>query len=429
VADEAQLALADLEEERLLEKLFAREGLENRDPWVRQRVAEAFGRVGTRVDGLALARAIDPRDADTAAMLLWSIERRARAERLAADPERVARELRGCWKRNVDPRVRAALLSCWAAVDPSGARPLVEEGLADTDAGVRCSALEAWLELEGADGAGGTGRLAASVADPSPVVRCMALEGLERFPNRDGLHLLVGRLTEEERSALRWRALGALQRLTGYRHRLDPRPWRELLATLPEDWTPVAGAPAVEAGNQSIAFAGLPLLSDHVAFLVDFSGSLWRELEDGRSRKQVVDLALRKALESLPPSTRFNVIPFTRQPHPWSEGLVEASRSRVRKAIADFDECHERGPGNFFEAALLALADPELDTVVVLTDGVPTGGRRASLELIVELLVLECRYRRVAFDSILVDAPPFVARAWSALAERTGGRSIRLQME
>jgi hypothetical protein len=63
-----------------------------------------------------------------------------------------------------------------------------------------------------------------------------------------------------------------------------------------------------------------------------------------------------------------------------------------------------------------------------LTDGVPTGGEHWNLELMVELLVERNRFRKVAFDSILVDCPNGRRKAWADLALRTGGRSIAAEL-
>ena len=182
-------------------------------------------------------------------------------------------------------------------------------------------------------------------------------------------------------------------------------------------------------GGHTVALAGLPILSDHVAFLIDFSGSLWRVNDAGRSRKQIVDEKMRAMLESLPASTRFNVIPYTAEPHAWREELVPASPTNVERAARDFEACQKRGKGNFYAAALLALRDPQVDTIVALTDGVPTGGHRFQLDLLFEALLEENRTRCVFFDAIVVDAPGGVQRKWSAFCSQTGGRAIEIELE
>jgi len=173
----------------------------------------------------------------------------------------------------------------------------------------------------------------------------------------------------------------------------------------------------------------MSLISDRVCFLVDFSGSTWQTKVGERTRKEILDEKLRAALEALPSGTRFNVMPYTNDPIPWEKQLVASEKGSVRRALDFFERCHQSGRGNFYDAALLALEDPDVDTLVVLTDGVPTGGHRWNLELMVELLVERDRYRKVAFDSVLVDAPKSKQRLWAELARRTGGRSTATDLK
>ena len=182
-------------------------------------------------------------------------------------------------------------------------------------------------------------------------------------------------------------------------------------------------------GDTRVALAGLNVVSDRVCFLIDLSGSVWQTKVGDKTRKELLDERLRAALGALPETTRFNVIPYTNDPIPWEKQLVPATKANVARATAEFEHCHQSGRGNFYDAAQLALCDPELDTLVALTDGVPTGGHRWNLDLMIELLVAQNRFRHVAFDSVLVDAPKSRAKQWATLAERTGGRSVVAELK
>ena len=67
------------------------------------------------------------------------------------------------------------------------------------------------------------------------------------------------------------------------------------------------------------------------------------------------------------------------------------------------------------------LLDPEIDTLCVLTDGAPTGGRRWHLEMMMQLLLAETRFRPVTFDVVLVDASRAAERRWDVLCVGSGG--------
>ena len=176
--------------------------------------------------------------------------------------------------------------------------------------------------------------------------------------------------------------------------------------------------------SAQVSFVGLPLLSPHICFAIDFSGSMWSPMPDGRLPKELVDARLRATLEGLTQATEFNIVPFTNEILPWRPKLVPANPANVRTAIADFEKCQARGRGNFFDAAVFALADPEVETLLTLTDGVPTGGFHSNLDLVIALLLERNRFRRVAFDTVLVDSSAQAERRWRMLAEFSGGRLV-----
>lgn len=424
VADEARVRLAASREPFLVRELLGEAGLESDDEWVRVRAAETLGRTAGEVDATLLARAIDVRDTLTAGALASAIERRARAG-LVEDRARAWRELESSLGRRMEPAVRCRMLSALALLAPDETLPTIERALTDDEAGVRCAALEALADVVGLVS---LDRVREMAVDEAPGVRATAIDLFERFGSRMSILALADRLEQEQRPALRWRAIAALQRITGHKEALDPAGWRALVSSLPDYWRPERGS-AAPPGTGVSGLAGMPILSDRIAFLVDFSGSTWREDEDGRSRKAILEVKLRAALGTLPDTTRFNVVPYTLVPHPWKERLVPATRPNVEQAAKFFEGCNQRGSGNFYDAALAALADPEVDTILVLTDGVPTGGHRYQLDLLFEALLEENRYRRVVFDSILVDAPKGLQKKWLEFAERTGGRSLAVELE
>lgn len=441
VADEAQWQLAGLRDPAPWRTLLRRGGLRHEDPLVRLRAAEAVGRSagpgGAGLDGLELLGFVDRREPELAETLLWSVERLAEAGRLTGDRERLARELGRLVERRGESRVRAQALMALVALEPTALAPRLEGLARDREHRVRVALLEALgRRFEDTEQLGTAAQAAARgvaerlTRDEHPAVRLAALEAVAARGDREALEVLVDRLEVEPRFRLRVACMEHLQRLSGRRSKLDPRPWRLWIQGLPETWRPGPGAGAVAATDPggTASFAGLPVLSDRVCFLVDFSGSLWFEREGRPARKGKVDEVLREALPRLPEGARFNVVPYTGTPHPWREELVPAREREVRSALEDFEACRERGSGNVFDAVRLALRDPEVDRLVILTDGAPTGGSRWKLELLVPLLAQATRFDRVAIDSVVVDARPALLRHWAGLAESTGGRSLGVDL-
>jgi HEAT repeat protein len=425
VADEAQFVLAGLDEERALGKLFGEAGLGSKDALVRSRAAEVLGRMQRELDGDGLLRETARRDPSMSEMLLWSVERLAAGGRLGGDRAKCARGLVKLVKGGGDVRVRAQALCALAAVDDESLLPLLSRLLGEKEHELRCAALEAGTRI---DPAGALERGARLAADEHPSVRLAALEALASAGVKRSLELLVERLEVEPRFRLQAACVEHLQTLSARKHKLDPRPWRLWISGLPEDWTVAdRAAPTGEVGGTA-SLAGLPILSDRIAFLIDFSGSLWYEREGRPPRKTRVDELMRAALPHLQDGTEFNVIPYTAVPHPWREALVPATEKNVRAALADFEACTEKGSGNVFDAVLLALADRGTDRIVILTDGAPTGGARWKLDLMMPLLQQAARFDRVTYDAIVVDAKPGLRKRWFALAAATGGRAISIDL-
>jgi hypothetical protein len=65
---------------------------------------------------------------------------------------------------------------------------------------------------------------------------------------------------------------------------------------------------------------------------------------------------------------------------------------------------------------------------VVLTDGYPTGGRHADMELVAPLFGHANRYRKVRLDAVLVDANYRGSAQWSELARSTGGTCLEVAL-
>lgn len=430
VADEAQLRAADARDPRLVADLLGPTGLRSREAGVSARAAEALGRLPDPLDARTLARALAlslaGADAETARMLAWSAERLGAARRLAGDVEALARALEDFAAGRAAPEARGAALLALRYVDTAAAEARTLEAASAREPALRCAAALAardWSEMAAT-------RLGVQLAgDEDAGVRAGAIELLARTTGRDAALALVDRLEREPRERLRWRIVSHLRALSGADHGFDAEAWRTWarqregsVSTGPER----AGGPV---GDTGVALAGLSLVSDRAAFLIDLSGSMWGSKVAGKTRKEIVDGQLAKALLALPRTAHFNVIPYTSEPFPWEPKLVPAESGQVLRAIKAFERCNRSGRGNVWSAIEVALADPTVDAVVVLTDGVPTGGPHGDFGLMVALLLERNRFRNVAFDSILVDAPRGRIAAWADLAAQSGGRSTTAELE
>ncbi|MAF64388.1 MAG: hypothetical protein CMJ84_01840 [Planctomycetes bacterium] len=421
VADEAQIRLEGIRERRDLEELFGKRGLKARKGIAAERAAEAIGRIPLKFEEQRLGRLLGHRDPAVRAAFLWSLERLAEAGRIEFEGEGdLGKALAKLCSKDKDPHVRACALTALAAISGPKAGTVAPRLLLDDDAAVRCAVASIWtyVPTEAVNG----DVLGLLALDPSAAVRLQVAEEYGRMASSRGARGLARMLEREEQLRVSWRIVEHLQGLSGLKYGLDGRPWRDWAASLEGDWEPAEEGEERTYEDMTSAFAGMQVLSGRLAVLIDMSGSMWEEVDGGRTRKQAADAEVRRLLESLPGETLFNLIPYSATPKPWEDELVLASPRNVKKAVEAFEGSTLRGTGNFWDAYWKALEDPLVDTVMVLTDGAPTGGERWNLSLMKSLLPQRNRYRKVVLDAILFDSNGFLESQWTQMCAATGGR-------
>ncbi len=322
---------------------------------------------------------------------------------------------------------RAAALQALLALAPELAEPFIRPWSQGGQRELCCSALMAAVELEQP---GVSALLRGAARHPDWAVRLRAIQLAEGVGGPWVLELLLERLRVERRTALRHALVGALQALTGLWHRDHPDAWEAAVRALPPGWTgpPPAGEAASRAARRdSVASIGrLEPKSDHLAILIDFSGSLWFRDASGRSKKEQLDPQVSGLLSRLSVGTRFLLVPYTSEAHPFEPRPVEATRRNVLRAQRFFKGAQMKGSGDLFGALTLALEAPAIDRVVLLTDGAPSGGERWDVGLMIELLKERLRFRPALLDFVLVESSAKLERLWGGLATGSGGRMIAL---
>ena len=430
VADEAQLRLPGLVGADLLDLVRRRKGLSSGPQLLRLRWAELLGRATEPQGAGRLGKLLSTRGEGELRLLLWSVERLARRDLIAGERGPLVERVLRLARRGRGPGVRAAALQALVPLAPERALPLIPAWLGGEVRELSCSALMAAMELGLPDR---LRLLGAGLAHDDWGVRLRAIELARGAGSPEVLGLLVARLRHEPRAALRAAVVVTLQRLTGLRYRDHADAWEAALRARPPALRAPSGAPPSSASRGSetprgtVAKLGrLDPLSDRLAILVDFSGSLWFKNAEGRSKKERLDPQVTRLISGLRPEVRFMLMPYTREPHPFERRLVEATPRNVRRAQRFFETARMTGSGDLYEALSLALDAPDVDRVMLLTDGAPSGGERWDIELMVAHLRERLRFRPALLDFILVDSSPKLEREWGGLADSTGGRLICL---
>lgn len=434
VADEAETQLAALRDEKLWKELFGKRGLGSAQEWVAIHAAGVVGRAEADLDAGAIADAVGAREPEVRRRLYASIDARARAGRFekGAATKKLAAALAAQRKREKDTE-----LAAWSLVAQS-ALPEPEIAKIDFKAMLGGDAPQQIVLVVLGDSPAMRDDLLLSAAAPTLAIsahRATRFEVVDMFTRQGDANAareLVAMIEREPTTRLAWRIADTLERWSGRPNGLKVDAWKQWISTIDDAWrapeAPKTG-PEPRANPEATAqFVGMPVTSGALAILVDFSGSLWMQRDDGKTPKELVDVELRKALTGLKPDTLFNVIPYNDAPLPWEKTLQPASKQNVERALKYFEGCKAQGKGAFFEAARKALEDPRVDTLLVLTDGAPTGGRRWSIDCTREHFAALNRFRHVAVDVLLVDTPPFLEKLWKELAESTGGRTLPIRL-
>lgn len=105
----------------------------------------------------------------------------------------------------------------------------------------------------------------------------------------------------------------------------------------------------------------------HVVYVLDISGSM-------TSRIKRADEELRRALSGLGPDETFNIVVFSDDVARFTSGMARATPDKVRQASDYLSTLHVDGGTDLEDAMTEALSLPDVNEVVVLTDGVPTVG-------------------------------------------------------
>jgi len=418
VRDHATRAAGLLREEASVRILAA--GIRAREPLLRGNVAEALGRTARPAALPALATLAtkdrSPEVRVAALDALW----RFRESEAALE---VCREAFG----DEEPAVRSAAVEAAGRIRAEGSLELVRKGGADEDAGVRCVAL---MELRWVAPDEARAGLAEAAADPEWRIRAQAVDDAFALRGRTAMDALVT-LVGDVRPRVAAAAHRALRALTGKEIGRDPEVWRRWWEEARDDWNPPGKRRRLEGPDgrgSAVAFQGVEVDSDRVAFVLDASGSMAQAKpgdERKRTRWEYVCDALADTLERLPDGTLVSVIVFEERVHVATRRPVRLSRSARRK-LGEF--ASRRSPGNAGDllAGVLAAGDQEgIDTVFLLSDGAPSHGGMVDKGRVRAAIRAVNRTRKRVIHTIAFGSEKdSEKRFMRGVAEDSGGRCV-----
>ena len=340
-----------------------------------------------------------------------------------------------------DTDVQSAAVRAIGALGDRDGLARLERAAAGVDPEVAAAAIDAITALRG-DDAAWRETLRRMVRAPRVPIRLAAIRALGAVGDRGAVPLLVRLLDDEgwrvretaadalgelragtaiaplidhlegERMRVRAALVRALRRTTGMPFQDVPRDWRRWWNDAGPGFEvpPLEQVEAMETrllrnaaqGRTRATFYGIPVASDHLALVIDVSGSM-AEVDPvsfdasatardaraaPRTKLDVAKAEVQQLLDRLPDGTSLNLLFFSDDVERWQRHLVPWTRAHAARAGAYVRERRAGGATNLFDALTDALADPQLDTIYLLSDGHPTSGR------IVDPVALRAEIRR-----------------------------------
>lgn len=363
-----------------------------------------------------------------------------------AERDRRVREMASRARRAQGAGPRAFYLNLLGKVPDEGAVAfLVDEIRRGKPFGNRVLAAEALACLPAPER---EAALVAALEDAEAPVRAAAVRGLRRIGGRRAAAGLIERL-EKESGRLLDDVVVALAILAGQSFHDNAHLWRDWLSRQGEDWSPARRFKPPLPGDRARAgraatFYGAQFSTEGVVYLIDISDSMNEPAAgagttgSGRRDETKLDHAKReliKSIEGLPSGVNVNVIAYNDTLHHFSDGVVVLD-DRTRRAITGWTRSLlASGRTNIYDAlaSVLAMAENHhkrpsptflIDTIVLLTDGLPTEGRLTDPLSISSRIQRMNQLVRCTIHTVGV-GPDHSRTLLESLSEDSGGQYIR----
>jgi HEAT repeat protein len=324
------------------------------------------------------------------------------------------------------PRVRAAAVRALGRARAGGRLHRILELAGDEAERVRMEVPAALARLAGERAQAALDGL---LRDPRWRVRLAVAQALADIKTRASAGRLVDAF-ERETGRLREDMVAMLERLTGRALGADAAAWREFLASAPDDFLSRGDAVALHRlgpptyAGRGVAYHTINTASQRFVLLTDLSGSMDTPMhlagrDAPRSRLDVTRAELVRLIEGLDRRVALDLVTFRETSALWKPRLVRIDERTRRAALREVDGYRAHGGTNIhgaladvFDMAERALdsplpSDEDLDTLFLLSDGVPTEGAIQDPELLLLYAIERNRTLRLRIHCVsLSDEPP-----------------------
>lgn len=296
--------------------------------------------------------------------------------------------------------------------------------------------------------------------DPNAQVRISAIIALRDIGGDEVMDPLITALQNTE-DRVRDDIAEALVRLTAEDFGIDPIAWRSWWKGA-KGTVKIAGISREEYdkvkeesdGASTGLYYGLRILSQHIAFVIDVSGSMaerfeYDDDEGGKSEKgggrtgvtkkkkdknkkkktatkiAVARKELSKVVSGLRDGTRFNIVKFSGVYRPWQPKLIEMDEPIRHEALTYVKALRPDGETNVYDTLRFAMQLEGVDTIYFLSDGAPTAGATTNPEEILAKVRKDNAVNKVKIHTIGFHLDPVAEKLMKDLAEQNFGRFVK----
>ncbi|MED5329719.1 MAG: HEAT repeat domain-containing protein [Planctomycetota bacterium] len=336
------------------------------------------------------------------------------------------------------PVVRAAAVFALGRARVPGYQMVILDLAADPSERVRMEVPEALFRLIGDRS---LPMLVQMSSDERWRVRLASIRAMANLKTRRATSALAD-LLDSEKGRLREDIVIALQRLTGRTFGFDSSEWKLFLQEAPEDFLSHADIVAFHTPRYAggLTYYTVQTASLNFVLLTDLSGSMsalaqvvsgYEHLD--RPRIEIAKLELERLIGTLKEEVSFNLIGFNGKIHTWRKDLVQANPRQTTEALSEVRNYHADGGTNLFEIFKNLYDDAEkgldspvtrtvdVDTVFLLTDGIPSSGHISSTDLLLSYVEQRHRTSQIKIHCLSLSEDVNAGFFLQRLAEITGG--------
>ncbi len=172
-------------------------------------------------------------------------------------------------------------------------------------------------------------------------------------------------------------------------------------------------------------FFGLRVTSERVVFVADLSGSMIHANSQGIQRIDALRNELGNFIGDYPDGGLFNIVTFASQVKSWQPTMVVMNTTSRREALAYVAKLKISGQATaIYDGLEIAFNDPRVDTLVVLSDGIPSGGSVNNVDAIIDDVSRWNILRYVVINSVALGVE---SRLLRTLAQASHGQYVRVK--